>query len=102
MKFSRGFATRSSTSADVAPAAELKALEKSPEKLKALTEQYEKLKKEVLGKNPFRALADAVGELFKHGEDGEEKSLEAKLKRLGESAAASAEMVGDLAAARTL
>ena len=29
-------------------------------KLKALTEQYEKLKKEVLGKNPFRALADAV------------------------------------------
>lgn len=77
--------------------AELKALEKSPEKLKALTEQYEKLKKEVLGKNPFRALADAVGELFKHGEDGEEKSPEAKLKRLGESAAASAEMVGDLA-----
>lgn len=77
--------------------AELKALEKSPEKLKALTEQYEKLKKEVLGKKPFRALADAVGELFKHGEDGEEKSLEAKLKRLGESAAASAEMVGDLA-----
>lgn len=77
--------------------AELKALEKSPEKLKALTEQYENLKKEVLGKNPFRALADAVGELFKHGEDGEEKSLEAKLKRLGESAAASAEMVGDLA-----
>ena len=77
--------------------AELKALEKSPEKLKALTEQYEKLKKEVLGKNPFRALADAVGELFKHGEDGEEKGLEAKLKCLGESAAASAEMVGDLA-----
>lgn len=77
--------------------AELKALEKNPEKLKALTEQYEKLKKEVLGKNPFRALADAVGELFKHGEDGEEKGLEAKLKRLGESAAASAEMVGDLA-----
>lgn len=77
--------------------AELKALEKSPEKLKALTEQYEKLKKEVLGKNPFRALADAVGELFKHGEDGEDKGLEAKLKRLGESAAASAEMVGDLA-----
>lgn len=77
--------------------AELKALEKSPEKLKALTEQYEKLKKEVLGKNPFRALADAVGELFKRGEDGEEKGLEAKLKRLGESAAASAEMVGDLA-----
>lgn len=77
--------------------AELKALEKSPEKLKALTEQYEKLKKEVLGKNPFKALADAVGELFKHGEDGEEKGLEAKLKRLGESAATSAEMVGDLA-----
>lgn len=69
----------------------------SPAELKALTEQYEKLKKEVLGKNPFRALADAVGELFKRGEDGEEKSLEAKLKRLGESAAASAEMVGDLA-----
>lgn len=77
--------------------AELKALEKSPEKLKALTEQYEKLKKEALGKNPFRALADAVGELFKHGDDDEEKGLEAKLKRLGESAAASAEMVGDLA-----
>lgn len=38
-----------------------------------------------------------LGELFKHGEDGEEKGLEAKLKRLGESAAASAEMVGDLA-----
>lgn len=77
--------------------AELKALEKSPEKLKALTEQYEKLKKELLGKNPFRALADAVGELFRRGENGEEKGLEAKLKRLGEAAAASAEMVGDLA-----
>ena len=51
----------------------------------------------MLGKNPFRALADAVGELFKHGDDDEEKGLEAKLKRLGESAAVSAEMVGDLA-----
>ena len=69
----------------------------SPAELKALTEQYEKLKKEVLGKNPFRALADAVGELFRRGENGEEKGLEAKLKRLGEAAAASAEMVGDLA-----
>lgn len=76
---------------------ELKALEKSPEKLKALTEQYEKLKKEVLGKNPFRALADSVGELFRRREDGEENGLEAKLKRIGEAAAASADMVGDLA-----
>lgn len=76
---------------------ELKTLEKSPEKLKALTEQYEKLKKEVLGKNPFKALADAVGELFKNGGDGDGKALEAKLKALGEAAAAAASMVGDMA-----
>lgn len=76
---------------------ELKTLEKSPEKLKALTEQYEKLKKEVVGKNPFKALAEAVGELFKKGEAGEEKKLEAKLKTLGEAAASSADLVGDLA-----
>lgn len=76
---------------------ELKTLEKSPEKLKALTEQYEKLKKEVLGKNPFKALADAVGELFKNGGDGDGKALEAELKALGEAAAAAASMVGDMA-----
>lgn len=76
---------------------ELQTLEKSPEKLKALTEQYEKLKKEVVGKNPFKALADAVGELFSKGKEGEEKSLEAKLKTLGEAAAAAADMVGDMA-----
>ncbi len=76
---------------------ELKVLGSSPEKLKALTEQYEKLKKEVLGKNPFKALADAVGEFFKKGEAGDGKTLEGKLKNLGESAAAAADMVGDLA-----
>lgn len=38
-----------------------------------------------------------LGSCSSNGEDGEDKGLEAKLKRLGESAAASAEMVGDLA-----
>ncbi len=76
---------------------DLKTLEKSPEKLKALTDQLDKLKKEVVSKNPFRSLADAVKDLFKKGEEGDEKGLEQKVKNLGESAAASADIVGDLA-----
>ena len=76
---------------------DLTALEKSPEKLKALTEQYEKLKKEVVSKNPFEALASAVKDFFKQSEDGDDKSLNTKIKNLGESAAASADIVGDLA-----
>lgn len=61
-------------------------------------DRYEKLKKTVLDKNPFKALADAVKELFKKNEDGDkEKSLEEKLINLGKSAAAAADMVGILA-----
>ena len=101
IKDGKGRTTRTITQKDVVELGftpeELKTLEKSPEKLKALTEQYEKLKKEVVGKNPFKALAEAVGELFKKGEAGEEKTLEAKLKTLGEAAASSADVVGDLA-----
>ncbi len=76
---------------------DLTTLEKSPEKLKALTEQLEKLKKEVVSKNPFEALATAVKDFFKQSEDGDAKGLDAKVKSLGESAAASADVVGDLA-----
>ncbi len=76
---------------------DLQTLEKSPEKLKALTEQYEKLKKEVVSKNPFESLANAVKDFFKKGEEGDDKSLNTKIKNLGESAAASADIVGDLA-----
>lgn len=73
-------------------------LKKSPEALKAFMDRYEKLKKTVLDKNPFKALADAVKELFKKNEDGDkEKSLEEKLINLGKSAAAAADMVGILA-----
>lgn len=101
IKDGKGNTTRTITQKDVAALGfspeELKVLESSPEKLKALTDQYDKLKKEVLGKNPFKALADSVADFFKKGEDGDEKTLEAKLKNLGESASAAADMVGDIA-----
>ncbi len=76
---------------------DLKTLENSPEKLKAMTEQLEKLEKEVVSKNPFQSLANAVKDLFKQSEEGDERGLEQKVKNLGESAAASADIVGDLA-----
>lgn len=76
---------------------QLKTLGESPEKLKALLEQYKKLKKEVLSQNPFKALGEAVSALFKKGDGEEGASLEVKLKHLGESAAAAADMVGGLA-----
>ncbi len=101
IKDAKGNTTRTITQKDVAQlgfsAEELKVLENSPEKLKALTDQYDKLKKEVLSKNPFKALADSVADFFKKGEDGDEKTLEEKLKNLGESASAAADMVGDIA-----
>ena len=72
-------------------------LKKSPEALKAFMDRYEKLKKTVLDKNPFKALAAAVKELFEKREDGEEtKSLEEKIVNLGKAAAAAADIVGSL------
>ena len=101
IKDGKGNTTKTITQKDVAALGfspeELKVLESSPEKLKALTDQYDKLKKEVLSKNPFKALADSVADFFEKGEDGDEKTLEAKLKNLGESASAAADMVGDIA-----
>lgn len=76
---------------------ELKVLEQSPEKLKAILDQYKKLKQETLSKNPFSALAKAVSALFKNGEDDEGDDLNEKIKNLGEAAAASAGEVKEFA-----
>lgn len=76
---------------------ELKTLEKSPEKLKAILDQYKKLKQETLSKNPFTALAKAVEDLFAKGDGDEGLSLKEKIQNLGEGAAAAAGKVKEMA-----
>lgn len=80
-------------------AEQLRTLKESPEKLRDITEQVEKLEKTATKKNPFKSLADAVKDLF--GKDGEtdegEKSMEKKIKNLGKSAADAADLIGGVA-----
>ena len=78
--------------------AQLERLKKSPQALKAFTEQYERLKKTVLERNPFKALVDAVDAFLKKGDEGgKDATLEEKIVNLGKAAAAAADMVADLA-----
>lgn len=91
---------KNTSSEDITPkfgftAEQLKTLKASPEKLQELTKQLNGLKKEALKSNPFKQLASDVKELFAKGD--KDKGLEEKLKKVGRSAAASAELIGGMA-----
>ena len=74
-------------------------LKQSPEKLKDITEQLKRLKDAAKDGNPFGELADAINDVFKKAEKGENlKSLEVRLKRLGASTAEAADEIGKIAA----
>lgn len=76
---------------------QLQVLKNSPEKLKEITEQLKKMKAEATQTNPFKQLAEDLKKLFAKSKDGENKdSIEARLKNLGNSAAACADVVGGL------
>lgn len=74
-------------------------LKQSPEKLKDITEQLKRLKDAAKDGNPFGELADAINDVFKKAEKGENlKPLEVRLKRLGTSTAEAADEIGKIAA----
>ncbi len=74
-------------------------LKQSPEKLKDITEQLKRLKDAAKDGNPFGELADAINDVFKKAENGENlKPLEVRLKRLGTSTAEAADEIGKIAA----
>ena len=74
-------------------------LKQSPEKLKDITEQLKRLKDAAKDGNPFGELADAINDVFKKAEKGENlKPLEVRLKRLGTSTAEAADEIGKVAA----
>lgn len=76
---------------------QLKALKASPEQIKAITEQLERLKQAAKFSNPFKQLAEDLKNLFSKTKEGKGESMEAKLKKLGASAAETAEMIGGIA-----
>lgn len=76
---------------------QLKRLQQSPEALKAFMEQWQKLKKETLKKNPFKALKAAIDDLL-NGKDKDDKSeKEKKIKRLAEASAEVADEIAGVA-----
>lgn len=78
---------------------QLQTLKASPEQIKAIQKAVEELYSAGVKKNPFSALVKGIKDLFKSGEeegDGK-KSTEAKLAKIGESAAEAADMVGNMA-----
>lgn len=76
-------------------AEQLEQLQNSPERLKDITEQLNKLKAAARQGNPFKQLAEDISELFKKSKEaGKDKSLESKLKNLGNSAASCADIIG--------
>lgn len=78
---------------------QLQNLKQSPEKLKDITEQLKRLKDAAKDGNPFGELADAIDDVFKKAEKGENlKPLEVRLKRLGASTAEAADEIGKIAA----
>lgn len=89
--------------ADITPqfgftAEQLRTLKSSPEQVKAITEQVEKLQEVANRSNPFKALSDALKDLFEKPNDGKKgESVEAKLKKVGAAATECADMVGGIA-----
>lgn len=75
---------------------ELATLKSSPEQIKAITEQLEKLKQAAKTSNPFKQLAEDLKNLFSKNKDGKSDSIEAKLKKLGASASETADLIGGI------
>lgn len=78
-------------------AEQLKTLKASPEQIKAIQKAVNELYSAGVKRNPFSALIKGIKDLFKSGEDDGDKSTEAKLAKIGEAAAESADMVGNMA-----
>lgn len=78
-------------------AEQLKTLKASPEQIKAIQKAVEELYSAGVKRNPFSSLIKGIKDLFKSGEDDGDKSTEAKLAKIGEAAAESADMVGNMA-----
>lgn len=78
-------------------AEQLKILKASPKDIKAIQDAVEQLYSAGVKKNPFSALIKGIKDLFESGEESGNKSTEAKLAKIGEAAAESADMVGSLA-----
>ena len=75
---------------------QLNTLKTSPEQIKAITEQLEKLKQAAKSSNPFKQLAEDLKNLFSKNKNGEGESVEAKLKKLGASASETADLIGGI------
>lgn len=101
IKDKKGNTKRTITQSDIAQMGitpeQLKRLQQSPEALKAFMEQWQKLKKETLKKNPFKALAAAVKDLLDDKNKGDKSDKEKKIKRLAEASAEVASEVGKIA-----
>lgn len=79
-------------------AEQLKTLKASPEQIKAIQKAVNELYSAGVKKNPFTALIKGLKDLFKSGNDDDgNKSTEARLAKIGESAAEAAGMVGNMA-----
>lgn len=78
-------------------AEQLKSLKASPKDIKAIQKAVEELYSAGVKRNPFSSLIKGIKDLFKSGEDDGNKSTEAKLAKIGEAAAESADMVGNMA-----
>lgn len=78
-------------------AEQLKTLKASPEQIKAIQKAVNELYSAGVKRNPFSSLIKGIKDLFKSGEDDGDKSTEAKLAKIGEAAAESADMVGNMA-----
>lgn len=80
-------------------ASDLAAIAKSPEQMKALNEQLQRMKQSAEQLNPFKALGDAIKELFNPKEtdaDGNKVPLDAKLRNLGAAASVAADDVSGI------
>lgn len=78
-------------------AEQLKTLKASPEQIKAIQKAVNELYSAGVKRNPFSALIKGIKDLFESGEDSGNKSTEAKLAKIGEAAAESADLVGNMA-----
>lgn len=80
-------------------AQELRNLKQAPEKVKEITDQLKRLKDAVKTENPFAALGEAINDLFRKAEQGEDlPPLEVRLKKLAAAAAATADMIATISA----
>lgn len=80
-------------------AQELRNLKQAPEKVKEITDQLKRLKDAVKAENPFAALGEAINDLFRKAEQGEDlPPLEVRLKKLAAAAAATADVIAPISA----